>query len=172
MREIRLSGSEGGGTGNSTGPPYPYQPAAQVVREAWCFPAAGWIFRSYAHCAGLLAKPSRMGRATGRTIFPSLHDLAVERKPCRSYVGAKNFSPRQPAAQVVRDAWCFPAAGRVFPVRFPLCGVVGKDFPDGQGGRPDEYPVAARPGGRTETVSAVRRGERFFAPTTRGAGCP
>ena len=24
MREIRLSGSEGGGTGNSTGPPYPY----------------------------------------------------------------------------------------------------------------------------------------------------
>ena len=25
MREIRLSGSEGGGTGNSTGPPYPYQ---------------------------------------------------------------------------------------------------------------------------------------------------
>ena len=26
MREIRLSGSEGGGTGNSTGSPYPYQP--------------------------------------------------------------------------------------------------------------------------------------------------
>ena len=26
MREIRLSGSEGGGTGNSTGPPYPYPP--------------------------------------------------------------------------------------------------------------------------------------------------
>lgn len=25
MREIRLSGSEGGGTGYSTGPPYPYQ---------------------------------------------------------------------------------------------------------------------------------------------------
>ena len=25
MREIRLSGSEGGGTGNSTGPPYPYR---------------------------------------------------------------------------------------------------------------------------------------------------
>ena len=24
MREIRLSGLEGGGTGNSTGPPYPY----------------------------------------------------------------------------------------------------------------------------------------------------
>ena len=24
MREIRLSGSEGGGTGNSTGSPYPY----------------------------------------------------------------------------------------------------------------------------------------------------
>ena len=26
MREIRLSGSEGGGTGNSTGSPYPYPP--------------------------------------------------------------------------------------------------------------------------------------------------
>jgi hypothetical protein len=25
MREIRLSGSEGGGAGNSTGPPYPYR---------------------------------------------------------------------------------------------------------------------------------------------------
>jgi len=25
MREIRLSGSEGGGAGYSTGPPYPYQ---------------------------------------------------------------------------------------------------------------------------------------------------
>ena len=25
MRETRLSGSEGGGTGNLTGPPYPYQ---------------------------------------------------------------------------------------------------------------------------------------------------
>jgi hypothetical protein len=24
MREIRTSGSEGGGTGNLTGPPYPY----------------------------------------------------------------------------------------------------------------------------------------------------
>ena len=32
MREIRLSGSEGGGTGNSTGPPYPYptSPAGAV----------------------------------------------------------------------------------------------------------------------------------------------
>ena len=26
MREIRLSGSEGGGTGKSTGSPYPYPP--------------------------------------------------------------------------------------------------------------------------------------------------
>jgi hypothetical protein len=25
MRENRQSGSEGGGTGNSTGPPYPYE---------------------------------------------------------------------------------------------------------------------------------------------------
>jgi hypothetical protein len=25
MREIRTSGSEGGGAGNSTGPPYPYE---------------------------------------------------------------------------------------------------------------------------------------------------
>ena len=33
MREIRLSGSEGGGTGNSTGPPYPYPTStAGVVR--------------------------------------------------------------------------------------------------------------------------------------------
>ena len=31
MREIRLSGSEGGGTGNSTGSPYPY-PRAQPGR--------------------------------------------------------------------------------------------------------------------------------------------
>ena len=30
MREIRLSGSEGGGTGNSTGPPYPYHAYAPV----------------------------------------------------------------------------------------------------------------------------------------------
>ena len=30
MREIRLSGSEGGGTGNSTGPPYPYPQAAGI----------------------------------------------------------------------------------------------------------------------------------------------
>jgi hypothetical protein len=27
MREIRTSGSEGGGAGNSTGPPYPYKTA-------------------------------------------------------------------------------------------------------------------------------------------------
>ena len=30
MREIRLSGSEGGGTGNSTGPPYPYPQVAGI----------------------------------------------------------------------------------------------------------------------------------------------
>ena len=30
MREIRLSGSEGGGTGNSTGPPYPYPQVATI----------------------------------------------------------------------------------------------------------------------------------------------
>ncbi len=28
MREIRTTGSEGGGTGNSTGPSYPYQNSA------------------------------------------------------------------------------------------------------------------------------------------------
>ena len=28
MREIRKSGSEGGGAGNSTGSPYPYHPVA------------------------------------------------------------------------------------------------------------------------------------------------
>ena len=31
MREIRLSGSEGGGTGNSTGSPYPYQHTFRAV---------------------------------------------------------------------------------------------------------------------------------------------
>ena len=31
MREIRLSGSEGGGTGNSTGPPYPYPNARSIL---------------------------------------------------------------------------------------------------------------------------------------------
>ena len=31
MREIRLSGSEGGGTGNSTGPPYPYPTTMDVT---------------------------------------------------------------------------------------------------------------------------------------------
>lgn len=31
MREIRLSGSEGGGTGNSTGPPYPYPTSTAAV---------------------------------------------------------------------------------------------------------------------------------------------
>ena len=30
MREIRLSGSEGGGTGNSTGSPYPYPQVAGI----------------------------------------------------------------------------------------------------------------------------------------------
>ena len=34
MREIRLSGSEGGGTGNSTGPPYPYQRATPTSAAA------------------------------------------------------------------------------------------------------------------------------------------
>jgi hypothetical protein len=34
MREIRLSGSEGGGTGNPTGPPYPYHAA---VPSGDCF---------------------------------------------------------------------------------------------------------------------------------------
>lgn len=34
MRENRQSGSEGGGTGNSTGPPYPYvRPWAHTFRE-------------------------------------------------------------------------------------------------------------------------------------------
>ena len=33
MREIRLSGSEGGGTGNSTGPPYPYPDEDSRGRE-------------------------------------------------------------------------------------------------------------------------------------------
>jgi len=38
MREIRTSGSEGGGTGYSTGPPYPYH--AWAPSEPCC-PAAG-----------------------------------------------------------------------------------------------------------------------------------
>ena len=33
MREIRTSGSEGGGTGNSTGPSYPYQVLKAVESE-------------------------------------------------------------------------------------------------------------------------------------------
>ena len=33
MREIRLSGSEGGGTGNSTGSPYPYPTTIDVSVE-------------------------------------------------------------------------------------------------------------------------------------------
>ena len=36
MREIRLSGSEGGGTGNSTGPPYPYHPHGCTCRTRGC----------------------------------------------------------------------------------------------------------------------------------------
>lgn len=32
MREIRTSGSEGGGAGNSTGPPYPYRAGAHKGR--------------------------------------------------------------------------------------------------------------------------------------------
>ena len=35
MREIRLSGSEGGGTGNSTGPPYPYRTIGGLENFAW-----------------------------------------------------------------------------------------------------------------------------------------
>jgi hypothetical protein len=34
MREIRLSGSEGGGTGYSTGPPYPYQQTLQICLDS------------------------------------------------------------------------------------------------------------------------------------------
>ena len=34
MREIRLSGSEGGGTGNSTGPPYPYHRQERLAGPA------------------------------------------------------------------------------------------------------------------------------------------
>lgn len=34
MREIRLSGSEGGGTGNSTGSPYPYPQAPDISERA------------------------------------------------------------------------------------------------------------------------------------------
>ncbi len=33
MREIRMSGSEGGGAGNSTGPPYPYYAQAPSGRR-------------------------------------------------------------------------------------------------------------------------------------------
>jgi hypothetical protein len=33
MREIRLSGSEGGGAGYSTGPPYPYHRSQPVVHH-------------------------------------------------------------------------------------------------------------------------------------------
>ena len=32
MREIRTSGSEGGGAGNLTGPPYPYRAGAHEGR--------------------------------------------------------------------------------------------------------------------------------------------
>jgi len=33
MREIRKSGSEGGGTGKPTGPPYPYQGGVSARRQ-------------------------------------------------------------------------------------------------------------------------------------------
>ena len=47
MREIRLSGSEGGGTGNSTGPPYPYPTSTVVGGRNWPWPrwwggCGGW----------------------------------------------------------------------------------------------------------------------------------
>ena len=35
MREIRMSGSEGGGAGNSTGPPYPYYAHAPSGLLTW-----------------------------------------------------------------------------------------------------------------------------------------
>jgi len=39
MREIRTSGSEGGGTGYSTGPPYPYQ-GRNVLTGFCCSPSS------------------------------------------------------------------------------------------------------------------------------------
>jgi hypothetical protein len=34
MREIRQSGSEGGGAGNSTGSPYPYRDLGPLARKS------------------------------------------------------------------------------------------------------------------------------------------
>jgi hypothetical protein len=43
MREIRLSGSEGGGAGNSTGPPYPYREPRPLARGRGQSTASGVV---------------------------------------------------------------------------------------------------------------------------------
>ena len=41
MREIRTSGSEGGGAGNSTGPPYPYPTVVPGGTAIWVWRLRG-----------------------------------------------------------------------------------------------------------------------------------
>ena len=63
MREIRLSGSEGGGTGNSTGPPYPY-PTSAAGAGAGRARDGGWV--------RLLVVGGRSGRWSVRGGVPTL----------------------------------------------------------------------------------------------------
>ena len=64
MREIRLSGSEGGGTGNSTGPPYPYPQVTDVLVGAGRARDGGWV--------RLLVVGGRSGRWSVRGGVPTL----------------------------------------------------------------------------------------------------
>jgi len=67
MREIRKSGSEGGGAGNSTGSPYPYHavapPGAEYVREI-----------------------CRRGWADAWRLYPEGASLSLSRPKCRPSV--------------------------------------------------------------------------------------
>ena len=79
MREIRLSGSEEGGTGNSTGPPYPYpqvpaisvgtgmmaRPMPQNIAKTPDFPVGAGHAREHAESAGCFGGGGHACEQTG-----------------------------------------------------------------------------------------------------------
>ena len=78
MREIRTSGSEGGGTGNLTGPPYPYIPDLR-----------GSIFQNTLIEIDLLLK-------VGRASYPSARDgEGTSRMPYRASPVTLTLSSRR-----------------------------------------------------------------------------
>ena len=152
MREIRLSGSEGGGTGNSTGPPYPYPTSTAGVERA--MPA---IRKGYRRIGGGALPRRILWAAGGMGVTVVANVLQKDGAHGAPYAKTIGYACAWVGCAVRTKGFCRPGRGP-HPCRFPEGR--GRDWYDRDGQGPAKGPT--HPG-----VGCV--GAKNFSPLQRRA---